>query len=189
MGAAQLRGQGLKLTRYFSGESTYGSAEAFSGLYERTHLIVFRYIYALYGEPQEDAEDIWHETFLKAWRTRHRFSGDDDAALGWLLKIAQNTVIDRQRRRRRRPVSYLPDAELFAAPGEDAPEHQVILKEQTQALWKMLETLSSQQRDMLILRYVVGWRVNQIAKHLGMPENTVTVTLRRVLNKLSNQED
>ena len=56
----------LKLARYFGVMGSYRSEEAFTALYERTHLILFRYIYALHGEPQEDVEDVWLETFLKA---------------------------------------------------------------------------------------------------------------------------
>lgn len=184
-----MKGIDLKLTRPLVEAGVFRSAEAFSGLYERTNRVVFRYIYALHGEPQEDVEDIWHETFLKAWRTRSRFAGDDDAALGWLLKIARNTVIDRQRRRQRRPVKPLHDPESIVASADGTPEDYVIVKQRLDGVWKQLAALSDDQREMIILRYVVGWRVNQIADHLAMPENTVSVTLRRLLEKLSKQED
>ncbi|TLN05422.1 sigma-70 family RNA polymerase sigma factor, partial [bacterium] len=36
------------------------------------------------------------------------------------------------------------------------------------------------------LRYVLGWRVNQIAVHLNMPENTVSVSLHRALHRLQD---
>lgn len=177
----------LKLARSIAGMGSYQSAEAFTALYERTQLIVFRYIYALYGEPQEDVEDMWLETFLKAWRSRHRFMGNEDAALGWLLHIARNLVIDQHRWHQRYPVSDLRDVEDFVVSTDDAPESQMIAKEEAQALGKMLETLSEQQREMVVLRYVVGWRVKEIARHLQITENTVTVTLRRTLTKLSHQ--
>jgi len=178
----------LKLARHLGVMGSYQNVDAFTALYERTHLIVFRYIYALYGEPQEDVEDVWLETFLKAWRSRHQFTGNEDAALGWLLQIARNLVMDKHRQHKRYPVSDLQDVEAFAAPSEDAPESQVMAKEQYQVLWGMLETLSDQQQEMLILRYIVGWQVKQIAHHLQIPENTVSVTLRRILTKLSHQQ-
>jgi RNA polymerase sigma-70 factor (ECF subfamily) len=177
-----------KLTFRFGASGSYRSAEAFSGLYERTHLIVFRYIYALHGEPQEDVEDLWLETYFRAWRSRQRFTGDDDAALGWLLRIARNLVIDQQRRHRRRPVEALLDAERHPAPADDQPENRLMQAEQMRALWAALSTLPDQQREMVVLRYVVGWRVTEIARHLNMAENTVTVALRRALKKLSDQE-
>jgi RNA polymerase sigma-70 factor (ECF subfamily) len=173
----------------FGTHGTYHSAEAFADLHERTHQIVFRYIYALHGEPQEDVEDLWLETYFRAWRSRDRFTGTEEAGLGWLLKIARNLVIDHQRRRSRRPVMVLLDAERKPATPDDEPENQVIANEQYAALWKSLDTLSSQQRELIVLRYMVGWRVNEIARHLQMAENTVSVTINRALKKLSDQPE
>lgn len=49
---------------------------AFRKLYERNRLPVFRYVYGLTGGPQEEAEDLTAETFLRAWKARHDFQGD-----------------------------------------------------------------------------------------------------------------
>ena len=79
------------------------SVEAFDQLYQSTHLIIFRYIYGLHGGSQEDVEDLTANTFTRAWKARSRFNGDPSAAIGWLLKIARNLVIDDYRRRKIRP--------------------------------------------------------------------------------------
>lgn len=184
-----MRKYDLMLTHVFGVDGTYRSADAFTALYERTHLIVFRYIYALHGEPQEDAEDLWHETYMRAWRSRHRFSGSEAAALGWLLRIARNLVIDKHRHHQRYPISNLSDTETFSGDSDETPENLIVLQEQYQVLWKMLDGLSEQQREMVILRYIVGWRVKEIAAHLQIPENTISVNLRRVLAKLANQQE
>ena len=73
-------------------------AQAFSQLYERSHLIIYRFIYGMVGGPTEEVEDITAEAYLKAWKARHRFSGDEDAAVSWLIAISRNLVIDRYRR-------------------------------------------------------------------------------------------
>lgn len=163
----------------------YHTRESFSTLYEQTQLVVFRYIYALHGDPREEVEDIWLETYLRAWKGRYRFVGSEAAALGWLLKIARHLVIDQQRRQKF-ATTLLTDT--LPAPIEDAPEHSLVMKEELQNLTHLLESLPIQQREMLILRYVVGWRVNQIAHYLKMRENTVSVTLQRVLAKLAPQK-
>lgn len=162
----------------------YHTRASFSALYEQTQLIVFRYIYALHGDPREEVEDIWLETYLRAWKGRYRFVGSEAAALGWLLKIARHLVIDQQRRRKFAATLL---TETLPAPPEEAPEHCLVMKEELQSLIHRLESLTVQQREMLILRYVVGWRVKQIAHYLKMRENTVSVTLQRVLAKLASQ--
>ena len=37
---------------------------------------------------------------------------------------------------------------------------------------------------MVVLRYLLGWRVKEIAHYLDIPENTVSVTVRRSLARL-----
>jgi RNA polymerase sigma-70 factor (ECF subfamily) len=179
----------LKFSRRFAASPKAQNSEAFAALYERTHLTVFRYIYALHGEPQEDVEDIWLETYWKAWRAWSHFTGSDEAALGWLLHIARNLIFDQQRKARRHRVSELHDAEALPAPHENAPEYQIIAREQHAALWQMLKSLPVPQREMVVLRYMLGWRVKDIARHQHLPENTVSVTLRRIIARLAQRQE
>jgi len=48
----------------------------------------------------------------------------------------------------------------------------------------MLATLSDDVREILVLRYLLGWHVKQVADYLKMNENTVSVTIRRALKSL-----
>lgn len=159
------------------------SAEHFSALYDRAHLPVFRYLYGLRGGPAEDVEDLTAETFERAWKARDSFDGGDEAALGWLLTIARRLVIDGYRRKQRRGTDVALDDGLAADVNDDPPT-QLIADEQRRTLLALLETLSAEHRELITLRYLLGWRVNRIAEHLGMAENTVSVTLRRILSRL-----
>lgn len=164
-------------------ERVFSNADTFTRLYEETHLVVFRYIYGLSGGPLQEVEDLTAETYARAWKTRQQFNGDEGAALGWLLRIARNLAIDLSRRRKVRDVDedilveYLVDSNL-------APELDVITREQIATLWGMLGTLADDVREMLVLRYLLGWQVKQLADYLGMNENNVSVTIRRTLKSL-----
>lgn len=162
------------------------SPEAFGQFYAHTHLTVFRYIYGLYGGPQEDVEDLTAETFMRAWRARGSFEGDDEAALRWVLQIARHLVIDAHRRWGRHGYPDNIDDMALAAQG-NGPEEQTLLNEQRRLLGSLLHTLSDKQREILVLRYILGWRVKRIAAHLDMPPNTVSVTIRRTLNRLRSE--
>jgi RNA polymerase sigma-70 factor (ECF subfamily) len=151
----------------------------FSRAYEQTHLPVFRYIYGLTGGPQQDVEDLTAETFLHAWQARHSFHGEEGAILGWLLHIARNLVIDRSRRLRVRESA--PDPLPAPVPG---PEDSAQAGEEQHALLAMLQSLPGETREMLVLRYMLGWRVRRIAAHLEIPENTVSVSIHRALERL-----
>lgn len=161
--------------------------QAFSQLYDHAHLIVFRFIYALHGGPRQEVEDLTAETFIRAWKARHRFQGDEDAAVGWLLHIARNLVIDAYRRERSQGESvFMEDISLHLelSDRQAGPEEEAIQREQFQRLWGRLHELPAEHREMLVLRYSLGWQVKRIASHMDMLENTVSVNLRRIIARL-----
>lgn len=157
--------------------------EAFSQLYEESHLIVYRYIYSMYNGPKEDIEDLTAETFWRAWKARKRFSGSRSAAVGWLIKIAQRLVIDTYRKNKTRGFA-LNISDLSLAAPDISPEEKALYRENAAYLLAAMQELPIDQREVLILRYVLGWRVKDIGEHMGIPENTISVTIRRTLQKL-----
>jgi RNA polymerase sigma-70 factor, ECF subfamily len=152
---------------------------SFRDLYERNRLPVFRYIYALTGGPQDDVEDLTAETFLRAWKARHRFDGNIDTAVGWLILIAKRLVIDAYRRALPSTRNLLADP-----PDESAPEQIAIANEQMRFLLTLLADLPDEQREIIILRYILGWRVKDIANHINATESNVSVTIHRTLSRL-----
>lgn len=162
----------------------YASTDAFRQLYERTHLPVYRFVYALHGGPAEDVEDIAAETWERAWNGRAGFRGDEHDAVGWLLTIARNLVIDKQRTEQRRPSPIAIDALAFELAVDAQVDRQVLYDEQHQALLAALQTLPVAEREMIVLQYVLGWQVKRIAAHYRLRPNTASVKLRRALERL-----
>ena len=173
------------IKKWFLGENedSIPNADAFSRLYEESHLIVFRYVYGLSGGPLQEAEDLTAETFARAWKTRDRFNGNQQSAIGWLVRIARNLAIDLSRRRKVRYTDDSFSVELLAD-SNLAPELDVITREQITILWSLLGTLPEDVREMIVLRYMLGWQIKQVAEHLGLSENNVSVTIRRALKSL-----
>ena len=159
--------------------SSIASPGSFRTLYERNRLPVFRYVYALTGGSQEDAEDLTAETFLRAWKARHRFDGEIDSAIGWLIGIAKRLVIDDYRRTARASRDLLTDLV-----SESTPEQTAVQDEQETILFRLVADLPDEQREIIILRYLLGWRVNDIARHIGSTENKISVSLHRTLSRL-----
>ena len=159
--------------------SPIASRASFRALYELNRLPVFRYVYALTSGSQEDAEDLTAETFLRAWKGRHQFQGEMDAAIGWLIRIAKSLVID-EYRRSGRATRNLP----MPLEPESTPEQTAVHEEQQKFLLRLVADLPDEQREMIVLRYMLGWRVNAIARHMGASENKISVSLHRTLSKL-----
>jgi RNA polymerase sigma-70 factor (ECF subfamily) len=148
-------------------------------MYELNRLPVFRYIYALTGGSHEDAEDLTAETFLRAWKARHQFNGEMDAAIGWLIRIARSLIIDDYRRTVRATRNLA--TELNA---ESTPEQTTLQEEQQKVLFRLVADLPDEQREIVVLRYLLCWRVNDIARHMGSSENKISVSLHRTLSRL-----
>ena len=173
-------------SRLNQGETLLTDASAFQRLFTRRHVAIFRFIYGLRGGPNEEVEDLTMKTFLKAWRSRSRFKGSEDDAFRWLLKIARNLVIDHHRRKSNQQIHL--DIETQSIAGrEKTPEEIVFQMEQTRTLWRILETLPSLHREMIVLRYILGWRVKDIGNYMEINENHVSVTIRRVLKQIKDK--
>ncbi len=160
-------------------------SETFQWLFERHHLSVFRFIYGLQSGSIEDVEDLTTTTFLRAWKSRRRFRGNQAAALGWLLKIARNLVIDKYRRDKRHGILLDIDKQIVPT-NQGLPEEQLFDNEKIQILEGLLAKLPDDHKEMIVLRYILDWRVKDIAFHLEMSENNVSVTLRRILKRIQD---
>lgn len=158
-------------------------ANTFRRLYERAHVIVYRYIFGSLGGATQEAEDLAAETFMRAWKARQRFEGDEEAAIGWLIQIAHNLVIDNYRRKKTQKIEDELDETRVCNP-QAGPEEHLLHREQLNTLQQLLLELDPDQREMIVLRYILDWPVNRIAEQMGMLENTVSVNLRRTLQRL-----
>jgi RNA polymerase sigma-70 factor (ECF subfamily) len=164
----------------------------FSDLYQRTHIIIYRFIFGMLGGPIEEVEDMTCETFMRAWNGRDRFNGDEHDALCWLFTIARHLIIDAHRKRKTKAgiqeVS-LDDGVLedIFGPAERLPEEQVAYREQFIHLWKALAAIADEKREVLVLRYMLGWKVKEIAEYVHKEENTVSVSIRRSLEEIRNR--
>jgi RNA polymerase sigma-70 factor (ECF subfamily) len=170
-------------------ENTLNLSErrVFSETYERTHMAVYRFIYALHGGPRQEVEDLTAETYMRAWRARGRFEGDLGAAQSWLFKIARNLVIDLSRRQRTRRSDRILDepVEALRLPtDEEHPESVLAKQEQFRELWRLMGALSDENREILVLRYILGWQVKEIAAHLELEQNTVSQRIHRSIERI-----
>lgn len=172
-----------------SAASPIAGRAGFAALFDSTHIVVFRYVRAMGGTglSAEDVEDITAEVFLRAWRMRGGFRGDEDAALGWLLVIARRLVIDAWRTRQRRPTdATAPDVlDTLAGHRHGQPEEHVLADERRRELLERMGLLPESQREMIALRYALGWQVQKIAGHMGMSENAASVALSRAVRRLA----
>ena len=132
---------------------------------------------------KQDAEDVVQEACLRALRFFPSFRGGD--ARAWLLKIVRNTFYTWLHANRRMREATEFDENNF---GPDSrvpnPEEAVLQKDSGVTLQRALEKLSTNSREVLILRELEGMSYLQIAEITGRPIGTVMSSLSRARIRL-----
>lgn len=174
------------ILKFGENDSPIIRSDTFASFYNETYLSVYRYIYGLTGGPIAEVEDLTAETYMRAWKSRDGYRGEAGLAIGWVLRIARNLVIDSYRRDKSNPrLDENPlEEDALTAPPEQRPENCLVASEQQSLVLGLLDRLPTEQREILVLRYLLNWKVQQIGQYLEIPENTVSVYIRRALEKL-----
>jgi RNA polymerase sigma-70 factor (TIGR02960 family) len=175
-----------------------GDQDAFRELTDPYQRELQLHIYRIVGSAQ-DAEDLLQETLLAAWRGLEQFEGRASLR-AWLYRIATNRTLDALRASRRRPeeermpqmpeptrwnepvwLEPYPDFLLEGIPDETpGPEARYETKEAIALAFIVgLQHLPAQQRAVLMLRDVLGYRAGEAAEMLGTSEASVNSLLRR----------
>lgn len=160
-------------------EAALVDAAAFGILYERYYPRVYRYVFHRVGNAA-DSEDITALVFMKALEGLSSYQPGRSGFAPWLFRITRNTVVDHYRRQRKQsPLEGL-DAE---SPGAD-PVLTILVDEQRTSLHTLLEELSSEQRDVILMRYAADLSFAEIAAALKKNEPAIRMLLHRGLRKL-----
>jgi RNA polymerase sigma-70 factor (ECF subfamily) len=165
-----------------------GNAEAWKTLFRRYRLPLYVYVFELLHDEQASL-DLVQETFVNAFR--HIASlRDDEKFGGWLFSIAHQKCIQQWRRQGREAELR---EELLREPESDSPDPlDLLLREEQEAQFmKLLAQLPLVQRSALLLHFIEGFSLEEIARITDTQVGTVKSRLhyaRRALRKLWENE-
>ena len=128
----------------------------------------------------DDAEDVAQQTFVEAYQRLGELR--DGARLGgWLRSIAHNRAVDLLRGRQRELAAI----EAMAAPAmPQTPQDELADREENHRVWKAVHRLRKPQRETLILHYLSGFTLAEVAAILGVPVGTVKSRLSKARERL-----
>jgi RNA polymerase sigma-70 factor, ECF subfamily len=166
-----------------------GNDSAFEELVRRHQHRVFALVGGILRR-REDVEDVAQQVFMKAYVSLKRF--DQRSAFStWLYKISVNECWDYLRKKKVRPLLYesdLSEEQVSRLDGivsndrpPEAPSERV---EARDLLEKVLEKLPEQDRELLFLKEVEGFSVEELASILDLNVNTVKVRLFRARGRV-----
>lgn len=148
-----------------------GSAQAWDILFKRYQLPLYTYAFELVHD-RETALDIVQETFLNA--IRHlRSLRDDGKFASWLFGIAHQKCIQRWRKQSREKSAFEEVAAETPAECGDDPSSLLIRAEQEGEFMNLLNTLPPAQRSVLLLHFIEGFSIEEIASITGAQPGTV----------------
>jgi RNA polymerase sigma-70 factor (ECF subfamily) len=162
-------------------EAKGGEAEAFGRLYDYYLPAIYRFI-LLKVSQREEAEDLTHQVFLKAWTGISGYSEKGLPFSSWLYRIARNLVIDSYRRSR--PVISI-DEEFVSEKLIFKPNILSIDDKKDIALiMSLLKQLKDIERDVIIMRFVEDLSVKEVSEATNKSEGAVKLIQHRAIKRL-----
>lgn len=152
-----------KLTREAVARAKAGDSEGLHYLYVRYADDVLRYVTSFIRDHHE-AEDITQNVFAKLMKAIQKYEQREAPFDAWILRVARNAALDHLRARRAIPTEEVRLADTGSA--------QTGL-DRGRALRQALEELPEDQREVLVLRHIVGLSPVEIAGTLDKTESSV----------------
>lgn len=140
-----------------------GDRDGLHFLYVRFAPDVQRYV-ASFVHDHHEAEDITQNVFAKLMTAIAKYEQREVPFAAWILRVARNAALDHLRGRR-----AIPTEEVRVTDNGNA---QTSL-DRGRDLRQALEGLPEEQREVLVLRHVVGLSPTEIASTLGKTESSV----------------
>ncbi|HRH93766.1 MAG TPA: RNA polymerase sigma factor [Candidatus Peribacteria bacterium] len=157
-----------------------GETEAFGKIYDAYLTPIYRYV--VFRFPQELAEDLVADIFVKAWEKLHSYKSMAGVPFSaWLFRIARHVVVDAYRGQR----GFEEISEDIV--DESSSSDPKLATERSLSVGKVrgaLNGIPRYYREILLLHYVSGLSHAEIARSLRITEGGVRILKFRALKKL-----
>ena len=155
-----------------------GETAAYGEIFLRHRGRAFALAYQ-YLRDREEAMDVVQDAFIRAYQNLGKFSVQRRFG-PWLLTIVRNLSIDTIRKRKRISPDGLP--EVLPDPGSGERTVQKVLKGE---VWKALQELSPDQREIIFLKDYQGHSYVEISQIVDIPLGTVMSRLHHARKNLA----
>jgi RNA polymerase sigma-70 factor (ECF subfamily) len=158
-------------------ECLRGDTAAFGVIVTRHQRVLFSVALRLVGN-HEDARDATQNAFIRAYQRLHTYD-PGRKFFSWMYRIVVNECLNLRRSRR----TYEPLGETIEAePTRDAAE----AAELNDRVDRALVALTSEQREVVVLKYFLGLTYEEIADVVRIPEKTVKSRLFTARQRLAD---
>jgi RNA polymerase sigma-70 factor, ECF subfamily len=166
-----------------------GDENAFREIVERYQSKVFSIIHGIVRQ-RNDVEDIAQQVFAKVYFSIRNFDFRS-SLITWIYKITVNECFDYLRKKKVRKLVYESDMsedEVRRVENTEPALDRGTRTDSTLArrdyIVKLMDRVSDEEKQLLVLKEVEGYSVEELAAMLKMNENTIKVKLFRARQKL-----
>ena len=157
----------------------HGDNQAFARFYEKTIKGVYTFAYSFLKE-KTLAEDLAHDAYLQLKLKAHTFKAGTNAR-AWFLQIVKNLCLDELRKRKRADNIFVDEKQL---------ENAVYTPfEENSAMQFMLDKLTDEEKEIIIMHIFWGYKHREIAHILNMPLGTALWKYNGAIKKLKSYKE
>ncbi|OBJ73014.1 sigma-70 family RNA polymerase sigma factor [Mycobacterium sp. 1274756.6] len=167
-----------------------GDRDALREVLETIRPLVVRYCRARVGAGERSglsADDVAQEVCLATITALPRYRDQGRPFLAFVYGIAAHKVADAHRAGARNRAYATETVPELAAPATAGPEQRAIDADATERMNRLLQVLPDKQREILILRVVVGLSAEETATAVGSTPGAVRVAQHRALTRLRSE--
>jgi RNA polymerase sigma-70 factor, ECF subfamily len=176
-GMAQDSPEDRRLARAAAERAREGDDDALRLLYLRFADNVYSYVCSIVRD-EHDAEAVTQAVFARLPAALRRYEPREVPFQSWIVRVAHNAAIDHVRSRRLVPCDQVRSPDM---PADD------VGRERLEALRVALSGLSTDQREVVVLRFVGGITPGEIAERMGRSENAVHALQHRGRRRLRSE--
>jgi len=156
-----------------------GDINAFSQLVNRHKNMVYSLVYRMV-KPNEDAEEVAQDTFVKAFKSIKQFKGESKFST-WLYRIAYYTAINHLRKHKM--LTSPIDISSFSNADKSALDELNSI-DQKDVINKAMAYLKPIERNLITLFYLDEFSNKEIQKITGLSQSNIKVSLMRIRKKM-----
>jgi RNA polymerase sigma-70 factor (ECF subfamily) len=143
---------------------------------------LIRKVSFMYGQDKAEADDMFQEICIQAWRAHPQFKGDSKFST-WLYRVAINTAISWIRKEKKHKHNAESDENWFAVQDDKPFYEEEERKEQVSSLHRAINKLNDLDRSLVLL-YLEDVAYADISDILGLSVNNVKVKMNRLKKRL-----
>lgn len=147
----------------------------------RSHKDTIYTVCYMFSKNEDEVADLFQETLINIWKGLPSFSGEEDSLRGWIYRVALNTCISLDRKKRRRnTVPLTMDVNLF----DPSSENRVLRADQ---LHNRICQLQPFDRAIVLL-WLEDLPYEEIGQILGISAKNVSVRLVRIREQMKRMK-